>query len=74
MMNDPIRLPVTSSPALVREQTVRVVDDLRVITTSERALLLSRRQALLIEIGSIEDYLGMERSVIPKRKRDEERR
>lgn len=37
-----------------------------------RALYMSRRQALIIELGSIEDYLGLERSIIPKRKRPEE--
>lgn len=37
-----------------------------------RALLMSRRQALIIELGSIEDYLEIERSIIPKRKRPEE--
>jgi len=34
--------------------------------TKQRVLLLSIRQALLIILGAIEDYLGMERSVIPK--------
>lgn len=46
--------------------SVRVIDDVRVITSSERAMLLSRRQALIIELGSIEDYLGMDRSVVPQ--------
>jgi hypothetical protein len=32
-------------------------------------LLLARRQSLLIELGAIEDYLGMERSVVPKHRR-----
>ncbi len=29
-------------------------------------LLIAIRQALLIALGALEDYLGMERSVIPK--------
>lgn len=33
-----------------------------------REFLLRRRQALLIELGGIEDYLGMDRTVVPKRK------
>ena len=33
-----------------------------------RCLLLAFRQALFIMVGAIEDYLGMERSVIPKHK------
>lgn len=37
-----------------------------------RTLYMSRRQALIIELGSIEDYLGLERSIIPKRKRTPE--
>lgn len=74
-ISDPIRLPVTSAPAMVKERPpVRIVDDIRVITTSERTLLLARRQAILIELGGIEDYLGMERSVVPRHRRDEGRR
>jgi hypothetical protein len=70
-MTEPIRLPVTSAPAMVKEHPpVRIVDDIRVITASERTLLLARRQAILIELGGIEDYLGMERSVIPRHRRD----
>jgi hypothetical protein len=34
-----------------------------------RRLLIAVRQALLIMIGGIEDYLGLERSVVPKRKK-----
>ena len=37
-----------------------------------RRMLMTRRQALIIELGGIEDYLGVERSIIPKRKRPEE--
>jgi hypothetical protein len=32
-------------------------------------LLLALRQALIIALGAIEDYLGMERSIIPKHRR-----
>jgi hypothetical protein len=35
-----------------------------------RALLITLRQAILLVLGAIEDYLGMERSVIPKHLRD----
>jgi hypothetical protein len=35
----------------------------------KRALLLSVRQALIIALGAIEDYLNMERSIIPKHRR-----
>lgn len=34
-----------------------------------RTLLLALRQALLIALGALEDYLGLERSVTPKHKR-----
>jgi len=34
-----------------------------------RVLLLAIRQALIIALGAIEDYLGMARSIIPKHKR-----
>ena len=37
--------------------------------TKQRILLLSIRQALLIVLGAIEDYLEMERSVVPKHAR-----
>ncbi len=35
----------------------------------ERILLLAIRQALIIALGALEDYLQMERSIVPKRKR-----
>jgi hypothetical protein len=35
---------------------------------------MKRRQALLIELGAIEEHLGMVRSVVPKRQRAEARR
>ena len=34
-----------------------------------RILLLAVRQAILIILGAIEDYLGLERSVVPKHRR-----
>lgn len=34
-----------------------------------RALLLSIRQALIIALGAIEDYLGLERSIVPRHRR-----
>lgn len=36
---------------------------------SARTYLLARRQALLIELGAIEDWLGLQRSVEPKHRR-----
>jgi hypothetical protein len=39
------------------------------MSDNTRKLLLAMRQALLIALGAIEDYLGMERSVVPKHKR-----
>ena len=44
------------------------------ITTNEvaprtRALLLAVRQALLICLGAVEEYLCMERSITPKHQR-----
>lgn len=34
-----------------------------------RTLLMALRQALIIALGAIEDYMGMERSIIPKHRR-----
>lgn len=39
------------------------------MSEQSRALLLALRQALIIALGAIEDYLGMERSIIPKHRR-----
>lgn len=36
-----------------------------------RALLMTIRQAILMLLGGIEDYLGMPRSVVPKHVRKE---
>ena len=40
-----------------------------IIDGRTRVLLLAIRQALIIALGALEQYLGMERSIIPKRKR-----
>ena len=37
----------------------------------ERQMLMSKRQALIIELGGLEDYLGMPRSIVPRRKREQ---
>jgi hypothetical protein len=34
-----------------------------------RALGMAIRQALIIALGALEDYLGIERSIVPRRKR-----
>lgn len=36
----------------------------RDVRPSEQVLLLARRQALLLELSAIEDYLGMPKSVV----------
>lgn len=38
-----------------------------------RKLLFARRQALIIELGALEDYLGVGRSILPRHRRDAER-
>ena len=40
------------------------------IDERERSLLMTRRQALIMELGAIEEYLGLQRSIIPKHKRE----
>lgn len=40
------------------------------ITEQERRFQMARRQAIIIELGAIEDYLGIERSIVPRRKRE----
>ena len=42
-------------------------------TDAERRLWMSRRQAIIMELGAIEDYLGMPRSIVPRRQREQER-
>lgn len=39
------------------------------VDDSTRALLMTVRQSLIMVIGAMEDYLGLERSIIPRRKR-----
>lgn len=38
-------------------------------TITEREFYMRRRQALIIELGAIEDRLGMDRSILPKHKK-----
>ena len=59
---------MADKPIRIDEKTIERLEDDR------RTLYLSRRQALIIELGAIEDYLGMARSIIPKRKRPDELR
>lgn len=40
------------------------------MTDQARKLWMAVRQALIIVIGAIEEYLGLRRSIMPKRKRD----
>jgi len=42
---------------------------IRSLPEHERAFWLTRRQALLLELRGIEDYLGMERSIETKREK-----
>jgi len=39
------------------------------MTDQERTYYMTRRQTLIMELGALEDLLGMERSIVPKRKR-----
>jgi len=34
-----------------------------------KVLLMHARECLIIMLGALEDYLGMERSIVPRRKR-----
>lgn len=36
-----------------------------------RVLLMTVRQALIMMLGALEDYLQLERSIVPRRKRHE---
>ena len=40
------------------------------VTEQERRYLMARRQSLIIDLGAIEEYLGLERSIVPRRKRE----
>lgn len=44
----------------------RADDDLSAQRERERQLFLTIRQAHIMMLGAIEDYLGMERSIVPK--------
>lgn len=40
------------------------------IEPRSRALLMTCRQCLIMILGAVEDYLELERSITPRRKRD----
>ena len=42
------------------------------LTEAERSLVLSIRQAKIIEVGAIERFLNVEQTIIPRRKRRRE--
>ena len=64
--NNPYCRPndLDSSPYLFVEATDRAI-----IEPRTHVLLMAFRQALIMILGAIEDYLEMERSIVPKRKR-----
>ena len=39
------------------------------VTDATRRLLMAVRQALIIALGAIEDFLELQRSIVPRRKR-----
>lgn len=39
------------------------------LSEAERRLLMARRQAIIIELGALEEYLGIERSILPRHMR-----
>jgi len=45
------------------------ITEAHVIDNKTRVLLLAIRQALLMALGALEDYLNLERSIIPKHRK-----
>jgi hypothetical protein len=39
------------------------------IDTRQRVLLMAIRQALIMALGALEDYLGLDRSIVPRHRR-----
>jgi len=39
------------------------------VDTRTRTMLMSVRQALIMILGALEDYLDLERSIVPRKKR-----
>lgn len=52
----------TTKPLLVRADGDTIIH-------RQRVLLLAVRQALIMVLGALEDYLEMERSIVPRHKR-----
>lgn len=46
----------------------------RAVSEAERQVWLTRRRALIMELGAIEDYLGMARSIAPRSERHDRTR
>ena len=47
-----------------------ITDDDEPQTEAARRLWMTRRQAIIMELGAIEDYLDLPRSIVPRRKRE----
>lgn len=55
---------------IVVDDTMKIVSlDTTPCNIQTKTLLMTMRQAMIMILGAIEDYLGMERSIIPKHKR-----
>lgn len=47
----------------------QLIETTKPIDSRQRALLMTVRQALIMILGAIEDYLCIERSIVPKHRR-----
>lgn len=67
---DPCRETAPAEPTGIwRREKLQVIREDAVYVAPDKRLMMARRQAIIIELGAIEDYLGMERSIVPRRKR-----
>jgi hypothetical protein len=66
---------VSEERAVVETDLIRVIlsQDGPPRTEMERRLWMATRQSIIMQLGAIEDYLDMPRSIVPRHKREDRR-
>ncbi len=54
---------------VIREESETPPPSPRAVSEAEREYLMRMRESLMLQLNAIEDYLGLERSLIARRKR-----
>jgi len=61
--------PMQTATASLEQNLLTASPPCSIIESRQRIMLMAIRQALIIALGALEDYLSIERSIVPRHKR-----